>query len=58
MIRRLRLALLRWQLASLESERAAYQKACPQRLGANYLANCADQERDLRGRIACLEVGL
>ena len=48
---------LRHDLECLQAEREGYQAAGVP-LGAQYLANCADQERDLRSRIAMLECGL
>lgn len=59
--RRIVLAVLREELDCIVAEREAYQVAATARgylLGAQYLANCADQERDLRSRIAMLECGL
>ena len=46
------------QLDCLVSEREGYQAAMPDKLGPNYLAECARQERVLRGRIAYLQTGL
>lgn len=59
--RRIVLAVLREELDCIVAEREAYQVAATARgylLGAGYLARCAEQERDLRGRIAMLECGL
>lgn len=58
---RLQLRVLRGQLECLVDERAGYQQAAEMpgsefKLGEQYLANCAKQERELKSRIAVLEV--
>lgn len=59
--RALQLWALRDALATLQSERDGYLEvaAMPDakfKVGPEYLANCAQQERDLKARIALLEV--
>jgi hypothetical protein len=58
---RLQLRLLRSKLECLVDERADYQAVADMpgsefKLGEQYLANCAKQERELKSRIAVLEV--
>lgn len=57
----LHLRILRNQLECLQDERDGYLEAASMpgsefRLGEAYLANCAKQERELKARIAVLEV--
>lgn len=58
---RLQLRVLREQLQCLTDEREGYLQAASMpgsefKLGERYLDNCEQQERELRGRIAMLEV--
>lgn len=58
---RLQIAWLQHKLDCLLDERTGYQQAADMpgsefKLGPQYLANCAKQERELKSRIAVLEV--
>ncbi len=54
-VRRLRLAYLRWLLRSVVDEREGYERAGVP-LGPLYLINSVNLESDLRARIAVYEV--
>lgn len=57
MIRRLMLVWLKWKLACLQNEQRQYvETGFP--VGPLYLANCEEQEFDLRSRISVLQCGL
>lgn len=58
LFRRLLAMKLQWDLDCLMSEWETYSAAMPDKLGPNYVANCAHQQRVLAGRIAYLECDL